>query len=169
MSEILTVGEFISFRKTSKKVDEEKVNESIDLAEGSDFMNALGGLYFDIIANISNPTYADLLNGSDFIYCDESYTHKGLKAYLADLAYSRYIYGINVNLTPFGAQQKFTQDSTGVDRNTLRDMSKQSQQDADAKFRMIDLYLKSEPVLFERYECNRINQSAFNGIRLTKL
>ena len=167
---IITVEEFATLRDISKKVDVSKVNECILLAQKSDLYEALGGFYFDLIKDAGNIVYADLLNGSEFEYCGEMYIHDGIKAFLADLVYSRYIYMSNINLTPFGTQQKFTQDSSGVDRNVIKDLVKQAQVDSDAKFKTIKKYLLSNPGgIFDRYCKGEDTGTGSFGLRISKL
>lgn len=166
---IITALEFARFRNISKKINQEKVEEAIRLSEESEFQEALNGLYFDVIENKDATPYASLLNGSTFTYEGEKFIHKGLKAFLADLAYSRYIYLINVNLTPFGAQEKFTNDSNGIDRNTIKDLSKQALIDANVKFKFIHKYILSEPTIFSRYIKKEGGKGGFMSQRISKL
>lgn len=170
MDNLITVEEFKTFRKLSRKVDTEKASEAITLAQESDFSKVLGDFYFDVYKNRAEASYSSLFAGSEFTIDGEPFFHRGLKAFLADLAYSRYIYMINVNLTPFGAQEKFTQDSKGIDRNTIKDISVQAQVDATEKFRIIKKYIESEPVLFSRYGTNKTGRSSGLGeIRVSRL
>jgi len=169
MANLITVTEFTNFRNISKKVDESKVNEAIALAQKSDLFDALGDFYFDLIKNNAESSYYDLMNGCEFNYEGELYIHDGIKAFLADLAYARYIYMVNVNLTPFGAQQKFTQDSTGVDRNVIKDLSKQAQIDGNIKFKIIQKYLLSKPNTFSRYCKGKSRGTGFGSVKISKL
>jgi hypothetical protein len=169
MTRIITVLEFASFRDIGKKHDEDKINENIDLAQESDLYDILGGFYFDVLKNKDELTYAELMDGSEFTYCDEDFIHRGIKALLSDYVYARHIYMINVNLTPFGAQKKFTNDSEGVERLTLKDLSKQAQIDASIKFRTIEKYILSKPELFSRYCKNKKANTGFNIQRFSKL
>jgi len=169
IDKIITAIEFAAFRNISKKVDTDKVNESIDLAQQSDLQDMLGGFYYDVLKNKDESKYSDLMDGSEFTYCDEIFQHAGIKALLADLTYSRFIYMINVNLTPFGAQSKFTEDSNGIDRNHIKDLSGQAKFDGGVKFKIIQKYLLSEPELFSRY-CSgqNVNTSQFTQ-KISKL
>lgn len=169
MSNLITEAEFLSFRNISKKVDSEKLNEAIKLAQTSDLQNALGGLYFDVLAKKDEEPFTSLLNGCAFVYEGENYVHEGLKAFLADLTYSRFIYMVNVNLTPFGAQQKFTSDSNGIDRNTIKDISKQAQIDGNLKFNIVQKYILSKPESFSRYHREQGKEASFGGVRISKL
>lgn len=160
MSNLITVTEFATFRNISEKINVKKTNEEIGLAQKSDLYDILGDFFFDVLDNAEDVSYSDLMDGSTFEYCDESFTHDGIKALLADFTYARYIYMINVNLTAFGAQSKFTEDSNGIDRNTIKDIAKQAQLDANIKFKTIQKYLLSNPDnLFDRY-CKTQNVDA---------
>lgn len=169
MGNLITAVEFAAARKISKKYDVGKADEAIELSQISDLQQSLGGFFFDVLKNSEEASYEDLMNGSEFVYCSEEYVHEGLKKMLADLAYSRYIYMINVNLTPFGAQAKFTQDSSGIDRNTIKDLSTQAKVDAGIKFQTIKKYILSEPVLFSRFCKGENPQTGFFNQRFTKL
>ena len=151
MSNIITVDEFTIYRNVSKKIDEGKVNECIELAQTIDLYDALDDFYFDLIENLDNQDYQDLLSGSTFTVNNKVYRQAGIKSLLADYTYTRYLYQINTNHTPFGFQQKFTQDSQPVDRNLIKDMVKQTQIDTSIKFKMIDKYLKNNKEIFPRY------------------
>lgn len=163
MSNIITVEEFASFRDLPKKLDSSKIEESISLAQQSDLLNILGDFYFDLIANLENAEYIPLLDGGGFEYCNNHYSHAGIKKLLADYAYARFIYMINVNLTPFGVVTKMMHDSEKVDRNTIKDLSKQAQIDAGYKFKYIDYYLKSDTTLFSRYCDGKDSDTPFNS------
>lgn len=151
---LLSAGEFATYKSISKKIDKDKIEDSIKLAQSVDLIDVLGDFYFDLIENLSNEDYYNLINGSSFTCNGKTFKQEGIKSYLADLTYARFLYEINTNFTPFGLQQKFTQDSQPVDRNTVRDMVKQSQIDSSIKFKMIDKYLQSNKELFNRYKNN---------------
>ncbi|KQC33405.1 hypothetical protein AAU57_08820 [Nonlabens sp. YIK11] len=148
---LITADEFASYRDIAKKPDKKKIDECITQAQTVDLYDVLNEFYFDLIENKDEESYQDLLNGSTFISNGRNYYHSGIKSLLADLTYGRYMYSVNVNMTPFGATQKLSQDSSPVDRNLLKDMAKQTQIDAAIKFQMIDKYLKENKILFPRY------------------
>lgn len=159
---IITPQEFATFRNISKKLDEGKINEAIDLAQQSDLYDILGDFYFDVQKNKAEAEYEDLMNGSEFTYLDEEYEHSGIKALLADYTMSRISYSGNMTWTPFGLQKKMTEDSEAIDRNTMKDLSKQAQVDAGFKFKIIQKYLLSNPDdLFSRYCKSQNVGSAF--------
>lgn len=169
MAYIITPAEFAEYRDISVKLDEAKINESISLAQQSDLIEILGDFYFDVVKNQAETAWLPLMNGSTFEYCEEEFVHVGIKKLLGDYTYARFVYMVNINPTAFGFQSKFTQDSEGIDRNTIKDLAKQAQVDAGIKFKFIEKYILSEPELFERY-CKSVSQgTSFFTQKFSKL
>lgn len=154
---IITSEDFKNFRNVSKKLNTDKIDECINLAQTVDLQDKLGDFYFDVLDNKDSATYADLMTGCTFTVGGESFTHEGIQSYLADLAYSRFLYVINTNQTPFGIVQKVTDDSQPLERNMIKDLVKQAQIDASIKFRIIDKYLKENASVFTRYKSGGTN------------
>lgn len=152
MNNLITPEEFASYRDIGKKLGSDKIKECINQAQNVDLFDVLDSFLFDLIENKDEANYQDLLNGSTFISNGRRYIHQGVKSLLADLTYSRYMYAVNVNMTSFGAVQKFGQDSSPVDRNLLKDIAKQTQVDASIKMQMIDKYLKENKTTFPTYQ-----------------
>ena len=169
MSNIITAIEFSEYRNISQKIDTKKIDEAIDLAQQSDLLQILGDFYFDVVKNKAEASYSDLMDGSTFTYNDYEYVHAGIKKLLADYTMSRFASGGNINFTPFGLHKKLSNDSEPIDRNTVKDISRQAQVDAGVKFKFIEYYILSEPVLFERY-CNGKGQGTkFSTQKFSKL
>lgn len=168
MNNLITAIEFSTFRNISKKLDTAKIDEAISLAQQSDLIGILGEFYFDVINNKDEPEWGDLLNGDIFTYNNEEFEHSGIKRLLADYAYSRFIYMINVNLTPFGAVSKIMNNSEKIERNTIKDIAKQAQIDAGIKFKFIEKYIFSKPILFKRY-CNKKSNTNFLTQKFSRL
>lgn len=169
MTNLITAAEFATYRNISQKIDTAKVDEAVSLAQQSDLIEILGDFYFDVMKNALVEAWLPLMNGSEFEYNGEEYEHAGIKRLLADYTYSRFVYMVNINATPFGFQKKFTEDSEGIDRNTIKDLSKQAQVDAGIKFKFIEYYIKSEPELFSRYCKNKSQGTSFFTQKITKL
>lgn len=169
MANLITSTEFAQFRNISQKLDTGKIDEAISLAQQSDLVEILGDFYFDVVKNANELAYAELMDGSEFTYEGDEYEHAGIKKLLADYTYARFVYMGNVNLTPFGIQKKFTQDSEGVDRNLIKDLAKQAQVDAGNKFRFIEYYILSDPTTFERYCKNKKQNTGFFTFKASKL
>lgn len=165
MDNLITVAEFAEYRHISKKLNTDKIEEAIRLAQTSDLVAILGDFYFDVLKNKDETTYAPLMDGGYFTDDDgEEYYQEGIKRMLADYVYGRYIYTINANPTPFGMQAKYTDDSNPIDRNQIKDLSKQGRADAGVKFVYIEKYILTEPTLFSRYCRNKHNKTSFNGL-----
>lgn len=174
MSNIINTVEFASLKAISKKYDSDKVEQSITQAH-LDLRGVLGdAFYFDVIKN--QATYGELLDGSEFVEGEFTFLHDGLKSLVADYAYGRYLYEVNVNLTPFGAVGKNSGDSTPVDRATIKDLVKQSNQDASRKWAMIEAYLDVNKDTYtiwakQNEQCGvpTNNSNGFNSTRISIL
>jgi len=169
MDLIITAEEFCKLRDISEKIDERKINESIKLAQLNDFQLLLGDFYFEVSRNFNDNSFDELMNGSDFTYDKLEVSHLGLKAVLADLAYSRYILKINVQLTPFGAVTKEHRDSVAVTRETLRAESKQAQIDANIKFEYVKKFINETKEAYECYKDREVKKAPYRGIRISKV
>ena len=144
--------EFKALRDIGNKVDESKLTEVIDLAQKGELYDLLGNFLFDVIANVGDAAdYDDLLDGSTFTKSGDTYTHAGLKAVLADLAYSRYLVVLNPNFTPFGLTYKDSEDLERVDKETLNRLVLNAQKDADAKMRIIRIFMGENMDTFSRF------------------
>jgi|GEM_PF-3212570 len=152
MNLILTPEQFATYRDVGSKLDKDKINECIKLSQNIDLYDVLGDFLFEVIENSEETDFNDLMSGSTFTIDNQDYHQEGIRSVLSDLVYSRYVYLVNTNFTPFGATQKFGQDSSPVDRNLLKDISKQAQIDASIKFQMVDKFLKSNRTQFPRYK-----------------
>lgn len=148
---LITNTEFKAFRDIGVKHNDDLLTECIHLAEKNELYDLLGGFYFDVLDNKDEAVYADLMNGSQFTYDSESYTHEGIKALLADLAYARYLNRVSADFTPFGFVQKQSEDSNQADRRLVNDLVIQARKDADAKYAIIKIYLKENDSTFDRF------------------
>lgn len=169
MSNIITAIEFSEYRNISQKIDTAKIDEAISLAEQSDLLQILGDFYFDVVKNKALSTYAALMDGSTFTYNDDEFVHAGIKRMLADYTMARFAMGGNINFTAFGIHKKLSNDSEPIDRNTVKDLTKQAQVDAGIKFKIIELYILSEPELFSRYCKNKNSGTSFFSQNFSKL
>jgi len=155
MLQLINIEDIKAAKDMGKKVDLDKINPIITQAH-DDLRDYLGvNLYFDVLGNLENPDYQALLSGGTFEISGQSYPityyQDGLKVMLIDLFMNRYLSQININITPFGATIKKSQDSEPVDRVTLQDRSKEQTQMASAKWEMIKLYLDENYTLFKAY------------------
>lgn len=174
MNNILNHTEFNTYKNIGKKYDEDKVEQCITQAH-IELRGVMGdAFYFDVIKN--QEQYTDLLKGCEFSIGEFTYSHDGLKSLVADYSYSRYLYEVNTILTPFGMVSKNSNDSTQVDRNMIKDMTKQISVDAGLKWQLIEAYLNNNPELFPVWAKQKDNKgdlspsnSSFNQVRFTFL
>lgn len=163
----ITFQEFVDEKKISGKPNEKKINQAIKQAQAVDLKKMLGLFYFFLVKNYANES--DLMNGSGFVYNEMNISHLGIKNVLIDLAYSRYIIDVNVNLNAFGANTKETSNGSAVDRLTLKELSKQAQIDAGYKFKDVVLYIESVERLRAKYYGSEKNEVSFRGLRISKI
>lgn len=111
-----------------------------------DMIGLLGGpFYLDVVTNQDDPTYSDLMNGSNFTYeCGgKTYTkqHFGLKRVLLHYVYGAYIFRRSIVDTPFGAVRKQAQNSIPVDLDTLESLDKENRRMAYQYWEMTRDYI----------------------------
>lgn len=170
MSNILTAIELTNYKDIgyksltgTTKVDVNKINQVLDEVQLTNLKDALGDrFYFDLISNLENPDYQDLLSGSTFEYCDITYKQDGIKALLADFFMAKYVLVVNTNFTPFGATVKNSNDSEPADRNSLKDISNHQSQLAGARLEIIRYYLDSNTTLFPNWKHNTFTSETCN-------
>lgn len=152
MDNLITADEFFEMRDISNKRDGKKIEEYILLSEMGDFRKLLGKFYFVLKSKASEPEYSDLIDGSSFELDGVQYFHLGLKKVLADFVYSRYVLNRNVQDTPFGIVSKQTNNGNTTDRNTLRDLSRQAQIDAEDKFELVKMYMEGNKDVVDGFD-----------------
>ncbi|MFC6858792.1 DUF6712 family protein [Zunongwangia atlantica] len=175
MNNILTHQDFANLKNIGNNYDVNKVEQCISGAL-IDLKKTLGnGFYFDLQKNANEADYSDLIEGCQYEDKD-GYTvqHEGVKSLLADYTYSRYLYEINNSVTPFGMVQKQYQDGEQVDRNMIKDLVSQNNQDAAMKWQLIEGYLNQNASTFEvwaRQNESHINNdnNSFNNVKFTFL
>ena len=166
--QMLKIQEFKEYRDLGRKLDEDKLTEVIKLAE-LDLQNLVGNKFFYHIKNNSKDL-TDLFQGSSYTQGGYIYEHQGIKSILADLAYSRLMAQINVNITAFGSTTKQSQDSTPTDRKTLFELSSQAKLDANQKWQSTKDFIKQNEELSGVYnDCRGVNQTQSYTTKFYKL
>lgn len=169
MNKIIEVEEIKIYKDIGKNPDKDKISQLIEEAQITHLKDTLGSqFYFDLYNNLDNPIYQDLLSGSSFSYKDINYYQDGIKALLSDYFMSKYVMQINVNFTPFGATVKETDNSSPVERNTLKDISTQQLQLASSRWELIEMYLDSNKSIFSNWKNNTCTNSSENSERRYK-
>jgi len=171
---ILSHEDFAAYKNIGNNYD---INKVVQCIEGAsiDLKKTLGNFYFDLLKNANEADYSDLIEGAEYINKDGyNVQHEGIKSLLADYTYSRYLYEINNSVTPYGMVQKSYQDGETVDRNMIKDLVAQNNQDAAQKWVMIEGYLNQNASTFEVWA--RQNEShihndnnSFNNVKFTFL
>ena len=120
----------------------------------TDITSLLGScFYVEVLQNIENPVYQDLLNGG--VYEDnegKSKIHYGLRTILAHLAYAAYAYRGGMVDTPFSFVQKRMQDSIPVPINELRNIHDENRAIANDYWKLTQEYLCDNKELFENFD-----------------
>lgn len=145
---MITVEEFNLFEKLPFDNRADVIQKQEKAIEGGqmDFQKLAGNnLYFDILANRNAPEYTYLMVGSNFVVDGIQYTHPGVKKVVSKFAYSRYVYDINTNHTPFGMHERAGENSQAVHYSKLKEISRQAQVDASDMWELVELYLKHLP------------------------
>ncbi len=109
MNKIVTATEIKNYKDIGNKIDENKINPIIEQAQLTELKDMLGSeFYFDVLNNLDNPIYQDLLSGSTFTYNEITYNQDGLKALTADYFMAKYVMQINTNITRGGRPRHVT-------------------------------------------------------------
>ena len=128
---LITKSDIAEHREISRGVKDDKINPFIDDAEFQDLRPLLGDkFYSDLVANISETNYANLLNEFEYTFDGVTYKNPGLKKVLCIYAYSRYILFGSFTDTAFGFVQKSNQDSTPVGDSQKRNIYTQERNTA---------------------------------------
>ena len=115
--------------------------------------------------------YADLLDGSDFDYCGETISHKGLRFVLAYYVYAEYSKVSDVNDTFTGMVQQNRAETTHLSANRINAIRDSALSIADQAFEVVKLYLNSNSDLYPFWNSEKTNYKAHSpkiiGIRNT--
>ncbi len=142
----------LKIKDLGKRPDYDKITPIIAQAQDVELRDFLGmHFYFDVISHVDDPNYQDLLSGSTFTHEGIQFAHEGLKSMLVDLAYARLMGEIQVNITPFGATTKSSEDSEPTSQAALKDKAHQNRESAASKWEIIKLYLEANKAQFPAY------------------
>ncbi|MDG3581769.1 hypothetical protein [Galbibacter pacificus] len=166
MNRLINADDIKQYKDIGKKVDEEKINQIIDLAQDVDLRGLLNNdFYFEVINHKDEANYQDALTGSTFGLNGALYSHFGIKAILVDFFYARYVMQVNVNITPFGSTTKLSDDSEATPISVLKDIAKTNEQQAMAKWQLTKMYLDANKNLFQFWNTHTsTNDSSSNRL-----
>lgn len=125
-------------------------------AQDINLSNKIGwGLLDEVINNLENPDYNDLLCGSTFEYCGRKEKHFGLKRVLVHYAYALYKYNGNYKDTSTGTVYKHTADSAPVGEDILKRIRNEHFNLAKEYWLMTEKYLCANKDIFTEFDdCN---------------
>ena len=118
--------------------------------------NKIGwGLLDEVIENLSEEKYKNLLCGSTFEYCGKKQKHFGLKRVLVYYAYGLYKYSGNYIDTAHGTVYKSVSDSVPVDDKILTKLRNEYFNLANEYWRNVEKYLCANKETFTEFDtCN---------------
>ena len=166
MQQIISKGDISIYKDLSNAVKNSKINQFILDAQMSDLSPLIGDLFFfDVMNNLTNPEYQELLNGCKFTFNGVEIEHLGLKRVLVEFAWGRYTYFGGFNDSPFGNVIKTTPHSTPTGNNDRRDIWKQSRQMANDYFKTVKYYLS----VSDFSKCEFTNSQSSSNFNISKI
>lgn len=155
-------------REISQNVRDEKINPIIEDAELLDLKPLLGDqLYFDLLANIAEVKYTNLLDPLEYTYNEKTYKHQGLKKVLSIFTFARYIIHGSFTDTGFGTVQKKNQDSEPVSEAQKRNVYTKDRQTAVAYFNEVALYITRNGDTYPEWTTGNFSRTP--GMRISKI
>lgn len=175
MMQLITISDIQPYKAISINLDtDDKLDPFILEAQQFDLKKLMGdAFYLDFINDFSaSPAlakYADLFNGSEFIYAGINYKHEGIKPVLCYLAYARYVLNSNVNATAYGTVRKKTEESEQVDDKTVQRLSNQAYAGALAYWEDVKrfIYVKQYPLWYYGYGEKKTRTNRVGGVENT--
>ena len=105
------------------KEGDEILNQYIVERQNLDLIGLLGNCFYnEVLENVADANYADLINGSTYTVDGKVKTHFGLKRVLIHFVTGAYMYRGGMVDTPFSVVQKMSQDSVPVPIQELRNL-----------------------------------------------
>ena len=119
---LITVSEIrVLWSSLDKNFTQLKVDPYILRSQQIEIKSLLGeAMYFDMMENLANVNYQNLLDGVDYSYQGNTIFFGGLKPYLAALTYGRIISNINVSVGRASVVDKATEQSTPHDNTIIQ-------------------------------------------------
>lgn len=167
---LITKQEIATHREISRGVKDDKINPFISDAEFLDVRPLLGDkLYHDLIGNVAEAHYEDLLDEKTYTYDGVEYTSPGLKKVLAIYAYSRYVLFGSFTDTAFGFVQKNTSDSTAVGDSQKRNIYTQERNTAYNYWLEVAAFLSRNKDDYEFWDVSSCGTRKRSGIKISKI
>lgn len=167
---LITLDDIRTIKQISQNINAvDRIQPFIQEAQMFDVKGKLGSLFYhDMIKNITDSKYQDLLNGTT--YSDNSspaneYHFSGLKPAIAYYTYARYILNGQVSATNFSVVRKTNEFSDPVDEKTLVRLSTQARNAADALMDDCISFLDIKYATYTKWRVDECSQakSSVNG------
>jgi hypothetical protein len=148
MTQLITISDIIGLKTISVNVNaDKKLNPFILEAQQFDLKELMGSEFYlefinDFVGSPSLSLYSDLFNGCEFVYCEKTIRHEGIKSVLAYLSYARYVLNSNVEATAFGTVNKITEESRHVEDKTIKRLYEQAYAGAMSYWKDVVKYLE---------------------------
>ncbi|UAB85682.1 hypothetical protein INR75_06620 [Zunongwangia sp. SCSIO 43204] len=128
------------YRDISRGVSDGKINPYIDDAENIDIKPLLGELLYNAVKKTPED-HTLLIEGGEYEYKDETYSHPGLEKALSIFAFARYIYFGASTDTAWGFVEKENQNSTPVSASHKKTVYTKERQTAATYFSEVATFL----------------------------
>ena len=154
---IITEGDyenvFCGVLQVSKHCDWDTLANYIRERQRTDIQGLLGScLFVDVLDNIYQDSYSDLLNGGTYTGCNgNKKIHYGLRTILAHYAYAAYAYRGGMVDTPYSFVIKQSEDSMPVPTGELRNIHDENRSIAFDYWKLTQEYLCANKETFTNY------------------
>ena len=161
--------EIAKHREIARGVRDDKINPFIEDAELLDIKPLLGNaLYFDLVKNLTDTKYVELLDGKEFDVNGITHKFTGLKKILSIFSDARYKLFGSYTDTAFGLVEKNHNDSTQVSHESKKNIYSKNRQIAYQYFEDVKLFLNNNKETYSLWmvDCNTRQTSSF---RISKI
>lgn len=148
---LLTYSQQVAIKPISKN-NERFYPQLINDVEAMYLARILGALFAQKV-QAAPLDYTDLLNGSEFTYCGETITHKGLRYVLAYYAYAEYVKNSDVADTFTGMVQQNRIETTHLSTGRINALRDSALQIADQALELVKAYLTVNSALYPLWNC----------------
>ena len=124
--------------------------------------------YLDIIANIADDDYLELLNGKEYEYKGKTYNHNGIRSCLVYFCYERFIGSDQEKQTASGLRVKLNEFSEPASEKSILRRMNQARSAASVYRDEFLLYLERFPDEFPLYE-RKCKSQRTGSIRISKV
>lgn len=162
MNKLISRIDIAKWTQISETIYEDVSNALILETQVQDLMPLLGERLFNNLITTPTP-YADLLNGSTYLYDGVSYVHYGLKAVLSHYFKARYIMHGNIIDTPFSTIEKLEgNESRPISYAQKKDRNIIERDTAFTYWKSVENFLiRTKDPLFSLNHCQTSSNSTF--------